>query len=55
MDTRCIVLGVVLCVIGFGLGFAARGIFYPSGTMGTQLSIGEIENLSDFDDNHFDV
>jgi len=43
MDTRCIALGVVLFVAGFGLGFAVNSIFYPSGTMGTQLYIGEIE------------
>ena len=43
MDTKCIILGVVLFAAGFGLGFAARSVFYPSGTMGTQLYIGEIE------------
>jgi len=45
MDTRCIVLGVVLFVAGFGLGFAANNIFNQSssGILGTQLSIGEIE------------
>jgi len=43
MDSRCIVLGVVLFALGFGLGFAARSVFYPSGTMGTQLLIGETE------------
>lgn len=43
IDTRCIALGVVLFVGGFGLGFAVNSIFYPSGTMGTQLYIGEIE------------
>ncbi len=43
MDTKCIALGVVLFVAGFGLGFAVNNIFQSSGTTGTRLIIGEIE------------
>ena len=43
METRCIVLGVILFVAGVGLGFAMNDIFFPSPTMGTHLHIGEIE------------
>jgi hypothetical protein len=43
MDLRCVVLGIVLFVAGFGLGFAINNMFHPGGTMGTQLYIGEIE------------
>jgi hypothetical protein len=42
MNTKCIILGVVLFVAGTGLGFALNNIFRPSVTMGTQLHIGEI-------------
>jgi len=43
MDTKCIILGIVLFAAGFGLGFALNNVFRPSGAIGTQLYIGEIE------------
>lgn len=45
MDSKCILLGVVLFVTGFGLGFAANNMFNPNlnTNLGSRLVINDIE------------
>jgi len=43
METKCILLGIGMLIVGFGLGFAANNLFTPGRDLRSQLLINEIE------------
>lgn len=43
METKCILLGLGMLIVGFGLGFAANNLFTPGRDLRSQLLINEIE------------